>query len=253
MNATAKLQNFIILRPLLRLRLGYFRSFEITALVIALFAIIAVCHLFFNVLGERRQNIDSLQSESQKLHTQIDQFRKQEREARERANNTKLVLEKLDEFNNRFLKDQRPGRLAIIDELNELIRNNGLLLQSGLSFRQIVDVDEVDQKEKIPAGKKRRSKSDKIDVFPGMQIGFSVSGPYENFRKFLYDLETNKLFMIVERIDLRMNEGQQIVRSQQSFGRQPRNVNVPGRDAASGLQIQISLKTYFRKQVNVAN
>jgi hypothetical protein len=239
-NTTLKLQNHLpALRPFFNLRTGYFRSIELMAIGVVLVTIAIVGYLFFNLLGERRQAVDSLHAESLQLRQEIDQINKQIKNKDFQVSNTKTALDNLDEFNNRFLKDPIKGRLILIDEINRLIKKNDMLLQSGISFDTIDDADTLALKQKQGGGRVKRGKDEKLNVYPGMRLDFAVFGPYDNFRRFLHDLETNNLFLIIERIDLQMQENDK---------QGSRNIAANTNQTASGIAIELGVKVYFRKQ-----
>src|SRR5438093_6499370 len=244
MSTPAKLLQFMpSLRPLTQLRAGYLRSIEFAAIGLVILALGGVSYLFFNVLAVNNQRLDTLQNQSKQLRDQIDQINKQNERFEHLGISTQSVLDNLDEFNNRFLKEPMQGRLIMIDEVNKLIKKNNMNLQGAISFHSIQDADQAaalqEQLKRSGKTKPRRSSS-ALDIYPGLGTNFTVTGSYEDFRRLLYDLETNKLFIIIERLNLSTVELLQTVRN-------PQQANVQ-QNASNNLSIQFDIRVYFRKQ-----
>src|SRR5262249_33136792 len=151
-------------------------------LAAAIFIIVAVGagKLFFNTLGDQRDRIDELQKESAELRDKIKDTQDKSKRLEQLVSGTQNILDKLDEFDNRFLKDQQKGRLLLIDEINKLVRKSGVVVTGAISFRPVQETDSASEKRT----RTRRGKNDFVNPYPGLGVSFTIAGPYESFRKF---------------------------------------------------------------------
>jgi hypothetical protein len=228
---------------------GYLRAIEYFALLIVLLAVSLVCYLFFGVFTEHNKRLDVLGSEDKQTRADIENFKAANDKNNRQNNQTQAALKNLEEFNQRFLKDQTKGRLLLIDQINNLAKKDDLALQGSISFQTIQDADVVAARELKRKGSVRQSKSD-TDIYPGLHASFTVAGSYENFRKFLHDMETGDLFVVIEKLNLQTADQQQ----QQMGGSIVRNTQPRQVSADNGnLNVQIDLKAYFRKQAVAIN
>src|SRR4030095_7099822 len=117
----------------------------------------------------------------------------------------------------------------LYEELNQLMRKNGLRNSSGPSYTIIE-----------PAGSKSngtRSANTKWQtVYPGIAISLTVDGPYQNLRKFIRDIETSQQFLIINGIELERAENSAAALSE---------AGASGRSSLVSLRLQMS--TYFQR------
>lgn len=199
----------------------YLRLIELLALFILVAAISVVSSLYNSVLVKNDQQLNQLRDESTALRTQIEQLRSTQNRKLMLVQNTNRVLGRLDEFENRFLKDITSGRLALVDEIHKLIRENNVELDTGISFKR--------EEEKEEQGKRvRKKESDLSSIYPSIEARFKLSGQYPNLRGFIRDIESSRLFMVIEAIDLDAAEKD---------------------NGQEGLSIDLKVKAYFQKGV----
>src|SRR4029453_14760523 len=105
------------------------------------------------------------------------------------------ISESLVNFESNQLAARTPGRMNLYEELNQLIRKNGLRNTAGPSYTILE-----------PAGSKSngtRSASTKWQsVYPGIAISLTVEGAYQNLRRFIHDIEASRQFPIINEIEL---------------------------------------------------
>lgn len=85
--------------------------------------------------------------------------------------------------------------MGLYDELNRLIRTNGLRNTSGPSYTSL---DTLGSKTTGTNAASTRWQS----VYPGIGVSLTVEGPYQNLRRFVRDLEANRQFIIINAIEL---------------------------------------------------
>jgi hypothetical protein len=142
----------------------------------------------------------------------------------------KQALSTLEAFKTERLRPLSPGRIALQNELNALVKKNGLQLTSSIESH----VDAVKGDGDLSATR-RRKLEDMLGVFPRQSIHFTVFGQYPNLRVFLSDLEHNKQFIVIKSINFTTQED----KSEGGGGRRQRA-------AASGIMLSVELTVYFQ-------
>lgn len=161
----------------------------------------------------------------------------------------------LEDFESNWLPVQTPGRMSLYTVLNDLIKSNGLRNTAGPSYSQL---DLVGTKTQVQPGvtAEKQSNAKWQSIYPGIAVGVTVEGPYQNIRHFVRDIETSRQFLIINAIEL---EG---VR-QSSATEPPVNVPVQPRTARNGgatattppisggrgglVSLRLDLATYFQR------
>ncbi|HVG17542.1 MAG TPA: GspMb/PilO family protein [Blastocatellia bacterium] len=144
------------------------------------------------------------------------------------VNTGKEALSTLETFKAERLRPLSSGRIALQNELNALIKKNGLQLTSSIETHVDPIKDEGDQ------ATQRKKLEDLVSVFPRQSIHFTVFGQYPNLRAFLSDLEHNKQFLVIKSINFTTQED----KGEGGGGRQ--------RSAASGIMLSVDLTAYFQ-------
>lgn len=142
----------------------------------------------------------------------------------------KEALNTLETFKTERLRPLSSGRIALQNELNALIKKNGLQLTSSIETHLEATKDDTDQ-----AATRRRKLEDMLSVFPRQSIHFTVFGQYANHRAFLSDLEHNKQFLVIKSINFTTQED----KGEGGGGRHRAS-------AASGIMLSVDLTAYFQ-------
>jgi hypothetical protein len=142
----------------------------------------------------------------------------------------KAALGTLEAFKAERLRPLASGRIALQNELNALIKKNGLQLTSSIETHVDAVKDDEDQ-----GTSRRRKIEDTFNVFPRQSVHFTVFGQYPNLRAFVTDLEHNKQFLVIKSINLTTQEDRE-----EGGGRRQRG------GAASGVMLSIDLTAYFQ-------
>lgn len=222
---------------------GFFRPLEYAALGIILLAIAAGSYLFFDVLTERKDKVNELKSQVARIDAQIaNEKRLRNKDISTLLNNRVKAIDNLKQFNEGFLEDPQKGRIVLINEINKLVKKNNLKLAGAINFKYTEEANLNDEKGQNV----RRNEQNKLSLYPSITSTFAVAGDYENFRNFLYDIESNELFLIVETLNLQSNNSKDAAPG--SSRRQTQLVAEEG-----VLIVQMDVKAYFRKQFNAAN
>jgi hypothetical protein len=138
----------------------------------------------------------------------------------------KEALDSLNTFKGSHLtsKTRAQGEAELFKEINALAKKNSLQLMSGIEVRP-----NTEQK----GGSKSKSMEQSMDVFPKLDIHFSVFGQLNNLRAFIHELERNGHYLVIETLSLTSVEAEE--------GRRSRNVQ-----SSSGISLAIDLTAYFQ-------
>lgn len=237
---------------------GYLRPIELLAVGIILISALGVGYLLYFPLENNNKELGRLAADSSTLRTEIGKLKDTQRRYEHINDSTKQVVDKIQGFEKRFLQDGQKGRLALVDEINKLVKDNSLSLGGTLKFDTIkeISVEEAAKNFKSESTSKDpqsgRAKKQEEDIYPGIRASFDVTGSYANFRKFLHALETNKIFLVVQELSLDRKENlADKIGLSGTNRRQPQAAPQPQSTSAEGdITIKLELRTYFRRQGN---
>ncbi|HEU0251409.1 MAG TPA: GspMb/PilO family protein [Pyrinomonadaceae bacterium] len=195
-----------------------------------IFVLVLLSYLYF--LVPARSRIASLTNDRKQLQTNLktlSQVVKVEQSTEQTVSN---VAASLNRFENDNLARQDAGRMALYDELNQLILKNGLKNTSGPTYTTLDPTG-----TKSVSGKAVTTKWQSF--YPGVAVLVTVEGSYENLRRFINDIERSKQFVVINEVELQ--------RAQQNNA--PASADESGAPVAGALvSLQLNLATYFRRE-----
>lgn len=205
---------------------GMFGPAELIALGGSLLVLFVAVISYVYFLVPARSNLETSRQEQTRLRALLASQRKvvQEGQTTEAAANS--ILASLDEFEGRGLNERTAGRMQLYDELNQLIRKNGLRNTSGPTYTQL-----------DPTGSKTAAKGTNTkwqSVYPGIGVSVTVEGPYQNLRRFIRDLEGSNVFVIVNGVELE--------RAETAGG-----AAEAGGNRSSLVSLRLDMSTYFQR------
>jgi Tfp pilus assembly protein PilO len=173
---------------------GMFGVAELLGVSISILMLVAVLVGYFYFLVPAQSRRDLQQRERARLQTLL----RTSAAAIQNESDTKEIVEKItgsiEEFETQRLAQQAKGRMDLYEELNELMKKNGLSNTSGPTY---TNLDIVTSKTA------NRSTSAKWQsVYPGIAVAVTVEGQYQNLRRFVRDLETSEQFIIINGVEL---------------------------------------------------
>jgi Tfp pilus assembly protein PilO len=225
---------------------GFLRWPEYLAMVLILVSLLTLCYLYWGVFKQTQAQFGQLQTKEQDLRAEIKKLQLEGKKAAAKLGSRQLVIDNVQSFNERFLKDPRQGQLLLIERINKLVLENNLVLESTLNFLP----EGGENADKANRGNTRRGPNEEksLDtIYPSLKISFNVSGSYDRFRKFLYDLESNDLFIVIDEIGLSKAEKEELL----AEGATPASTR-PSRATNNNnprgeLSVQVTIHTYFRR------
>lgn len=157
--------------------------------------LVVVSYVYFLVPANRR--LDGLQSERSRLQALLRTSQDVVREGVTTEAAVQKITQSLDDFENQQLWGANRGRMGLYDTLNVLIRKNGLRNTSGPTYTPL---EAAGSKQTATGGHSVSAKWQSI--YPGIAIGVTLEGQYQNLRRFVRDLETSKQFIIINSVEL---------------------------------------------------
>ena len=204
---------------------------EAAAAIITVIAMVVVAVHYFNALKPERQRVVEAQHRlDQQERTLLEQRSREKTTTDDEGDTSGQAKESLAQFKEKWLKPLGQGRIALIDDINALTGKTGVQLTSG------IEMQTGNKEESTTEKRDRQRKTEEVlDVYPKIEIQFTVFGQYHNLRGFVKELESNKQFLVLREITLTS-----VDETQGGSARGPRHA------VASGIALTISATCYFR-------
>ena len=204
---------------------------EIGAAVIVLLFFFGTLYYYFSSLKPEQDRLARLEAQYNTQKQQIALILKPDTAAPP-TDTIKDALDSLASFKTQYLKPRHQGQRALIDEINGLVKKQGVQLTSGLEM-SLENTGQSTEKKRA----KSRSGEPLLNPFPQLNMNFTISGPYEKIRAFVSDLEKNKQFLMIRSISF-------IAAAEETDGDTGRRRRVSSK--TSGLAVTIALSAYFQ-------
>jgi Tfp pilus assembly protein PilO len=189
---TARLNRFTSTR-----QQGILGVAELIGLAGGVFMLVLVVVGYLYFLLPARSRLYNLQSERSLLQSRLRNSQEVVRQGESTDVTVQNIKQSLDAFESNRLVGANPGRMSLYDALNQLIRKNGLRNTSGPTY---VPLEPTGLKTNASGSRSVNTKWQSI--YPGIAISLTVDGQYQNLRRFVRDLETNKQFVIINSVEL---------------------------------------------------
>jgi Tfp pilus assembly protein PilO len=222
MNLKNRVDTLVISR-----RSSMFGLAEVAALACSCFVLLLVLlsYLYFYLPARSRHN--AALADRVQLKTNLEKLRAIVSKGQSSTITVNNIAASLQDFESKGLTRQDQGRLALYDELNQIIIKNGVRNTSGPTYTA------VDPKgTKVTPGKSVNTKWQ--SYYPGLAVTVTVEGPYQKVRHFISDIERSKQFLIINEVELQ----------------RATDNNAPVNESgakASLVSLQLSMATYFQR------
>ena len=216
-----------IRRPRVSARRFHFSAVEITAAVVVVLFFFGAVFYYFQSLKPEQDNLSRLEAELDRQKQVLIDIAKGGAPPSGKQG-VQAALDSLDVFKTERLKPRAKGQRALIDEINALVKKHGAQLTSGLEM-SLENTGQETEKKKSTA----RNAEASLNVFPKLNINFTVEGQYKNLRAFIGELENNKQFLVIRSINI------SAVEQSDETGRRSASVT-------SGLSLSVNLSAYFQ-------
>lgn len=178
-------------------RHGMFGMAEIVGLAGSALILLTVIFSYLYFMVPARSRLQSRQLERTRLQNQLRNSRDVAQQGLDTKSTVDKITDSLADFESNRLASVNQGRMGLYDELNQLIRKNGLRNTSGPAYTPL---DPVGAKTITAASKSASTKWQ--SVYPGIGVTVTVEGAYQNLRRFTRDLEQGTQFIIINSIEL---------------------------------------------------
>ena len=212
-------------------RSGMFGMAEIIALGGSVLILLTVLISYVYFLIPARSHLQELQLERSRLQNQLRSTQDLMLRGQDTQSTVDKITESLTDFEDNRLPNRNQGRMSLYDELNQLIRKNGLRNTSGPSYTAL---ESLDSKKRTTESKSASAKWQ--SVYPGIGVSLTVEGSYQNLRRFIRSLEASKQFIIVNAIELERATQTNTAESASTSG--PRS---------SLVSLRLDMATYFQR------
>jgi hypothetical protein len=211
---------------------------EAGAALLSLAMLVAAIAYYWASLRPVQEQLKAVQAEYEQQRKWImEKSAPDKQEQQSPAERAKAMLASLDTFRDDRLTSFSSGRIALINEINALIKKDGLQLTSGIALSTVAAAQE--QAAEAKSGKKSAKKKagDLETVYPGLVVHATVFGQYPNIKEFIADLERNKQFLLINTIGLVNQE------PKTNSGRHSRSASM-----GAGIALTIELRAYFKPE-----
>lgn len=199
---------------------------------VLILVLVIVSYLYF--LVPARSRLATLQREDTRLHSELRNTQEVVRQGQSTEATVQNITQSLDTFESKRLLGANRGRMGLYDTLNELIRKNGLRNTSGPTYAPLDPTG-----SKNGANGTRSANTKWQSIYPGIAIDLTVEGPYQNLRRFVRDIETNKQFVIINSVELE--------RSTETNSSPSADGGPPGAARSSLVSLRLEMSTYFKR------
>jgi Tfp pilus assembly protein PilO len=198
---------------------------------LVILTLVIVGYLYF--LVPARFRLESLQSERSRLQSQLRSSQDVVRQGQTTEATVQNITQSMDVFESQQLLGANRGRMSLYDSLNELIRKNGLRNTAGPNYTPL----EPTGSKNGTAGA-RTANTKWQSIYPGIAISVTVEGPYQNLRRFIRDIETNRQFVIINSVELERSTENSAPPADGASGAAPRG---------SLVSLRLEMATYFQR------
>lgn len=199
---------------------------------VLIFLLVIVSYLYF--LVPARSRLSTLEAERSRLQTLLRISKDVVTQGQSTEARVQDITQSLDDFEGKKLVGANSGRMGLYDSLNSLIRKNGLRNTSGPTYTSLEPAG-----SKVGASGSHSANTKWQSIYPGIAISVTVEGQYQNLRRFIQDIETNRQFVIINSVELERSTETNTLPS------------VEG-EAASGtrdalVSLRLDMATYFQR------
>lgn len=214
-------------------RQGVIGPAELVALAGSFLILLLVIVAYLSFLAPARSKLANLQLERSRLQTQLRNSKEVVRHGQSTETTVQGIEQSLDAFENNHLLGASQGRMSLYDSLNLLIRKNGLRNTSGPTYTPL------EPSGKKSTGGSRSTNTKWQSVYPGIAISLTVEGPYQNLRRFIREMESNKQFVIINSVELE--------RSTETNSAAAAEGASTGGARSSLVSLRLEMATYFQR------
>lgn len=177
---------------------------EIVALAAAALLLVAAVAAYLLMLRPQRARLFAMTAEREQLQKQLGDMQSSVLQNQDAQTSARSILDSLVNFEIEHLGDGSNGSTRVIEELNRLIRKNGLRISGGLAFTQLLESAPGETRPRQRSGGAGEQSAARVveSVFPGVAVTLTVEGTYPKLRQFIRDVEADRQFIVINTVEL---------------------------------------------------
>lgn len=165
---------------------------------LVLLIVVVIAYLFF--LIPARTRLADLQREREQLQTKLRHSQEGMQQEMDTHSSVENLTKSIDAFETTRLNDRNAGRMVLYNQLNALIRRNGLRNTSGPTY---VSLEALGADGKTTTSNTLKGGNAKLQsIYPGIGVNVTVEGQYQNLRHFMRDIEASNQFLVINAVEL---------------------------------------------------
>lgn len=216
-----------------KLPFGLKASEIVIASLVLIFFIVVVVYYFTSLVPEQSR-LGRLEKELSQLTNEIGSLDSSAGNGTSTATSVKDALDSLQSFKTEYLRPLASGRIEVINQINELAKKHSVSLMSGIDMPLQKGAAVADDQ----TANSRKKTEDLFNVYPHMEMHFTVFGQYQNLRTFINDLERIKQFIVIKSVG---------ILSQEDRGGEGGGGRQGGRGGSgAGLALTVDASVYFQ-------
>lgn len=174
---------------------------EIVGLAVGGVMLFAVIVGYSYFLVPARSRVTSLMLERDRLQKQVRVSKTNFDNSVDTKSRVQKITESLENFESVKLVDRGGGRMLLYEELNQLMKKNGLRNTSGPTYTGLEPLV-VREGRQLSASTSNSAGAKWQSLYPGIAVNVTVEGQYQNLRHFVQDIEGSKGFIIINAVEL---------------------------------------------------
>lgn len=204
--------------------------------------LLAVIVAYFYFLVPARSRVASLMLDRDRLQKQLRISQDDFHRGQDTKETVQRITDSLQHFEDAGLIDRGEGRMLLYEELNQLIKKNGLRNTSGPTYTGLEPLGSKNPEQAAAAAASNSAATKWQSVYPGIAVNVTVEGQYQNIRHFVRDIESSKGFIIINAVELE--------RATESNLQPLAEASGPKSNSGNALvSLRLDLATYFQREV----
>ena len=201
-------------------------------------ALVLLSYIYF--LVPARSRVRSANTERKQVQTNLETLQGVVVEDRNTTDTVQKISASLNKFETDYLMREDLGRMALYEELNQLIIKNAVRNTSGPVYTPLEP-----EGTKSVGGKNTTTKWQSF--YPGIVVMVTVEGSYENLRRFIRDVERSKQFVVINEVELQRARDNNSPISAEGAVASEEASNAGSGSRGSLVSLQLSMATYFQR------
>ncbi|HEY8561145.1 MAG TPA: hypothetical protein VIL74_12290 [Pyrinomonadaceae bacterium] len=186
---------------------GMWGTTELVTVGVSMLAILTTILLFVLLVLPAQRELESNRAKVKDLDNQLTTAKSRYGNITNTEERVAELIRSVDDFETNYLAAETNGRTALYQQINGLIAAYGLVNTSGPDYAPLEIVD-ASRNAQPTENEKGRAKF--VSIYPGQYITMSLEGSYQNLRRFIREIETNRnQFVIVSAIELEPSENKE--------------------------------------------